>query len=71
MLLREDDIDDDKRLELIKLSAEDFESFKKQFEILSPTEKIVFKQYLEQIQKFLQNNENSKIEDVTGFPPPS
>ena len=64
-------MDDEKKLELIKLSAKDFESFKEQFETLNPTEKMEFKNYMEKIQEFLTDNENKKMEDVTGFPPPS
>lgn len=64
-------MDDEQRLELIKLSAADFESFKTKFETLSPTEKMEFKNYMEKIQNYLQDNENKKMEDVTGFPPPS
>ena len=39
-------MDNDKKLKLIKLSAEDFKTFKTQFETLSPTEKMEFKNYM-------------------------
>lgn len=63
-------MDDDKRFELIRLSAIDFESFKKQFEILPPAEQMDFKNYLNRIQDYIKDNENKKMENVTGFPPP-
>ena len=68
---RENNVNDDKRLELIRLSATDFESFKKLLEILSPVEQMDFKNYMEKVQEFLKENENKKMEVVTGFPPPS
>ena len=63
-------MDDNKRLELIRLSATDFEDFKKQFEILSPTERMEFKNYIERVQDYIKDNENKKMEDVSGFPAP-
>ena len=63
-------MDDNRRLELIKLSAIDFEAFKKQFEILSPTERMEFKNYIERVQDYIKDNEDKKMEDVTGFPAP-
>ena len=63
-------MDDNKRLELIRLSATDFEAFKKQFEILSPTERMEFKNYIKRVQDYIKDNENKKMEDVSGFPPP-
>ena len=63
-------MDDNKRLELIRLSAIDFEAFKKQFEILSPTERMEFKNYIKRVQDYIKDNENKKMEDVSGFPPP-
>ena len=65
---RENNMDDNKRLELIRLSAIDFEAFKKQFEILSPTERMEFKNYIERVQDYIKDNENKKMEEVTGFP---
>ena len=70
MLNRENNMDDNKRLELIRLSATDFEAFKKQFEILSPTERMEFKNYIERVQDYIKDNENKKMEDVSGFPAP-
>ena len=70
VLNRENNMDDNKRLELIRLSAIDFEAFKKQFEILSPTERMEFKNYIERVQDYIKDNENKKMEDVSGFPPP-
>ena len=70
VLDRENNMDDNKRLELIRLSAIDFEAFKKQFEILSPTERMEFKNYIERVQDYIKDNENKKMEDVTGFPAP-
>ena len=67
---RENNMDDNKRLELIRLSATDFEAFTKQFEILSPTERMEFKNYIERVQDYIKDNENKKMEDVTGFPAP-
>ena len=63
-------MDDNTRLELIRLSAIDFESFKKEFEILPPAEQMDFKNYLERVQDYIKDNENKKMEDVTGFPAP-
>ena len=63
-------MEDNKRLELIRLSAIDFEAFKKQFEILSPAERMEFKNYIERVQDYIKDNENKKMEDVTGFPAP-
>ena len=63
-------MEDNKKLELIRLSAIDFEAFKKQFEILSPTERMEFKNYIERVQDYIKDNENKKMEDVSGFPPP-
>lgn len=63
-------MDNDKKLKLIKLSAEDFKTFKTQFETLSPTEKMEFKNYVGKVQDFLKDNENKKMEAVTGFPTP-
>jgi hypothetical protein len=48
----------------------DFEAFKKQFEILSPAERMEFKNYIERVQDYIKDNENKKMEDVTGFPAP-
>ena len=70
VLNRENNMDDNKRLELIRLSATDFEAFKKQFEILSPTERMEFKNYIKRVQDYIKDNENKKMEDVSGFPPP-
>ena len=70
LLNRENNMDDNKRLELIRLSAIDFEAFKKQFEILSPTERTEFKNYIKRVQDYIKDNENKKMEDVTGFPAP-
>jgi len=70
VLTRENNMDDNKRLELIRLSAIDFEAFKKQFEILSPTERMEFKNYIERVQDYIKDNENKKMEDVSGFPAP-
>ena len=70
MLNRENNMDDNKRLELIRLSATDFEAFTKQFEILSPTERMEFKNYIERVQDYIKDNENKKMEDVSGFPAP-
>ena len=70
VLDRESNMDDDKRLDLIRLSATDFESFKKQFEILPPAERMDFKNYLGRVQDFIKYNENKKMENVTGFPAP-
>ena len=70
VLNRESNMDDNKRLELIRLSATDFEAFKKQFEILSPAERMEFKNYIERVQGYINDNENKKMEDVTGFPAP-
>jgi hypothetical protein len=67
---RENNMEDNKRLELIRLSAMDFEAFKKQFEILSPSERMEFKNYIERVQDYIKDNENKKMEDVTGFPAP-
>ena len=63
-------MDDNKRLELIRLSAIDFEAFKKQFEILAPAERMEFKNYIERVRDYIKDNENKKMEDVTGFPAP-
>ena len=63
-------MDDDKKLELIRLSAVDFESFKKRFEILPPAAQMDFKNHMERVQDYLKDNENKKMKDVTGFPPP-
>ena len=70
VLNRENNMDDNKRLELIRLSATDFEAFKKQFEILSPTERMEFKNYIERVQDYIKDNENKKMQDVSGFPAP-
>ena len=70
VLNTENNMDDNKRLELIRLSATDFEAFKKQFEILSPTERMEFKNYIKRVQDYIKDNENKKMEDVSGFPPP-
>jgi hypothetical protein len=71
VLNRENNMNDDKRLELIRLSATDFESFKNLFETLSPAEQMDFKNYMKNVQEFFKENENKKMEAVTGFPPPS
>ena len=63
-------MEDNKKLELIRLSAIDFKAFKKQFEILSPTERMEFKNYIERVQDYIKDNEDKKMEDVTGFPAP-
>ena len=63
-------MNDDKRLELIRLSAVDFEYFKNQFEILPPAEQMDFKNYLERVQNYIKDNENKKMENITGFPAP-
>ena len=70
VLNKDNNMDDNKRLELIRLSATDFEAFKKQFEILSPTERMEFKNYIERVQDYIKDNENKKMEDVSGFPAP-
>ena len=70
VLTRENNMDDNKRLELIRLSAIDFEAFKNQFEILSPAERMEFKNYIERVQDYIKDNENKKMEDVSGFPAP-
>ena len=70
VLTRENNMDDNKRLELIRLSAIDFEAFRKQFEILSPTERMEFKNYIKRVQDYIKDNENKKMEDVSGFPAP-
>ena len=70
VLNKDNNMDDNKRLELIRLSATDFEAFKKQFEILSPSERMEFKNYIERVQDYIKDNENKKMEDVTGFPAP-
>ena len=70
VLNRENNMDDNKRLELIRLSAIDFEAFNKQFEILSPTERMEFKNYIERVQDYIKDNENKKMQDVSGFPAP-
>ena len=70
VLNKDNNMDDNKRLELIRLSATDFEAFKKQFEILSPAERMEFKNYIERVQDYIKDNENKKMEDVTGFPAP-
>ncbi|MDG2474833.1 MAG: hypothetical protein P8M50_06085 [Paracoccaceae bacterium] len=64
-------MDNDEKLELIKLSATDFDGFKQKFETLTLVEQTEFKQYMEMVQDYLKNNENRKIQDKTGFPPPS
>ena len=64
-------MDDDKKLELINLSAVDFESFEGQFETLNPTEKMEFKNFIEKVQNYLNASEQKKMEDVTGFQSPS
>ena len=63
-------MDNDKRLELIRLSATDFESFKKQFETLPPAKQMDFKNHMKKIHAYLNDNENRKIENITGFPSP-
>ena len=70
VLNKDNNMDDNKRLELIRLSATDFEAFKKQFEILSPTERMEFKNYIQRVQDYIKDNENKKMEDVSGFPAP-
>ena len=70
VLTRENNMDDNKRLELIRLSAIDFEAFKNQFEILSPAERMEFKNYIERVQDYIKDNEDKKMEYVTGFPAP-
>ena len=70
VLNKDNNMDDNKRLELIRLSATDFEAFKKQFEILSPTERMEFKNYIERVQDYIKDNENKKMQDVSGFPAP-
>ena len=70
VLNRENNMDDNKRLELIRLSAIDFEAFKNQFEILSPAERMEFKNYIERVQDYIKDNENKKMQDVSGFPAP-
>ena len=70
MLNTENKMDDNKRLELIRLSAIDFEAFKKEYEILSPTERMEFKNYIKRVQDYIKDNENKKMEDMTGFPAP-
>ena len=64
-------MDDNRKLELIKLSATDFESFERQFETLSPTETMEFKNFIEKVQDYLNTSEQKKMEDVTGFPSPA
>ena len=64
-------MDNDEKLDLIKLSATDFNGFKKRFETLTLSEQTEFKQYMEMIQEYLRDNEKKRVEEVTGFPPPS
>jgi hypothetical protein len=68
---RENIMDNDKRFELIRLSATDFESFRKQFETLPPAKQMDFKNHMEKIHAYLKDNENNKMKSITGFPPPS
>ena len=70
VLNRKNNMEDNKKLELIRLSAIDFKAFKKQFEILSPAERMEFKNYIERVQDYIKDNENKKMEDVSGFPGP-
>jgi uncharacterized SAM-dependent methyltransferase len=64
-------MDKKSKLDLIKLSAIDFEGFKKKFETLSFTEQAEFNQHIDLIQTYLKANERQRIEDRTGFPPPN
>lgn len=64
-------MDNDKKLKLIKLSAVDFESFKKKFETLSPTQKMEFKNFIQEVQDYLNAIEKKKMRNITGFPSPS
>ena len=63
-------MDNNEKLDLIKLSATDFEGLKKKFSTLTLVEQTEFKQYIETLQGYLTENEKKKIEERTGFPPP-
>ena len=64
-------MNNEEKLELIRLSATNFEGFKKKFETLSPSEQTEFKNHMEMLQDYLKKNYRQRIEERTGFPPPS
>ena len=63
-------MDNNERLELLTLSATDFAGFKKKYKTLTLTDQTEFKHYIQKVQDYLILHEKSRIEDVTGFPPP-
>ena len=63
-------MDNNEKLELIKISAIDFEGFKKKYITLTLSEQNSFNAYIETIQNYLKDIEKKRIEEKTGFPPP-